>query len=197
MRVPVDRVELHEVVEPARLDDLLPEVRAQGILTSVHVAPVREGWMVLDGAHRTSAARLLGHATVPAHVVVLRDDLPVPAWGMTLAPDLALLARDLDRGTGPAIASVQVPAGEEWLVRRPEAADPAHRVRLMRTLARLVHSRPYRRLVPGDPPLPEESSLTWVLPTWAELSAGVGAAGPLPAGVTRFGPLWTASCPGG
>lgn len=192
----VRQTRLHERVEPERLERLVPEVVARGMEKSVHVAATADGWLVVDGAHRTSAALQLGHVCLSAHVVSIPDHAPVPGWAMTLAAPLAPRALGHDVGTGDPIAVVRARDGRSWLIRSGATSMPGHRVAAMQRLADVVHAEPYRRLKPdASPPAACDLSLEWVLPTWGELSEGLRASGPLPAGVTRFGPLWAQTCP--
>lgn len=194
--IAVSQVCQHERVEPARVEPLIEDVRQNGVLQSIHVTMSSQGWLVLDGAHRSTAVKAVGSRTIPAHVAVLPDEVVVPGWSMTLHPAFLPWLRAQDTGHGPVIAIVREPSRAAWSIRRSDGTDPGGRVRAMQSLGDVLHSRPYGRLLPDQ--WRENAglgTLEWVLPTWGELIAGVRSAGPLPAGVTRLLPLWSDGCP--
>jgi hypothetical protein len=62
--VPVDRLVLHESVEPGRLRSITASLRGESVLRNpVLATPLPQGrWLVIDGAHRACALRELGLA---------------------------------------------------------------------------------------------------------------------------------------
>ncbi|MDE9365074.1 ParB N-terminal domain-containing protein [Luteipulveratus sp. YIM 133132] len=178
---------LHEETEAQRLDALVGQVRRSGITTPVAVTPVDDGWFVLDGAHRTTAALMLGLAQVPVRVLPPPASGPVPGWVHLLRSPLAeaaltRLLREHD-GSGPVVASV-VTGGRETPV-RAASDDSLDWVRACRALAHCYSWSSYERLATLDPS-DEGVRIAWVMPEFPRLVAVVREHGRLPAGVTRF-----------
>lgn len=184
--LPVDSLVWHEVCENARLERLVAEIRVDRVREPVHVTsdacPV-----ILDGAHRSRATDLLGEALVPAHVVPVPRDFLVPGWvhAFDEPPPIAGL------GSEGIVIGFLTSRG----VRRPVYSLGTSLSALFDSYWQVANSyagRPYTRLdfVPED-----RSSFEWRLPVWRVVREMTTTLGPLPAGVTRFGPLIAAQCP--
>lgn len=79
---PVDRVLVHEEIDPAEVETLAAEMRAQGVCREpVWIA--RGSGILLNGHHRFAALRRLGAVRVPAWVFDYDDDavISLERWG--------------------------------------------------------------------------------------------------------------------
>ena len=66
--LPIERLRGHEEHDPAKVDELVAELRRAGTFDDpIWVA--RDGWVILNGHHRVEAARRLGLKRVPAWVL--------------------------------------------------------------------------------------------------------------------------------
>ena len=77
----IDDLVLHESVEPARLRSVAQALRSDGVLKNpVLATPLAGGkWLVIDGAHRVSALRLIG-ADLALVQVFEPTECHVSAW---------------------------------------------------------------------------------------------------------------------
>lgn len=179
---------LHERTDPTRLDALARDLTAEEVRTPVLVAAVDDVMLVLDGAHRVSASRALGHETVPVRVVEVSPDQPVQGWVHRCEDPHRLLGMlrgyDPTCRVGPAVARIR----HEGRVTEICAAE--HGLAALMDAYRLVEAARgevgYVRLTPESAALAPGLDVEWVIPTVGELVALVRAQGPLPAGVTRF-----------
>ncbi|MEJ8545272.1 ParB N-terminal domain-containing protein [Brevibacillus borstelensis] len=79
--IELDKMSLHEEHEPSRLERVSQSMKEDGFLRHpVLATEMRDGrYLVLDGAHRIGALRLLGYCKVPVQVA-RREDFSVEAW---------------------------------------------------------------------------------------------------------------------
>jgi hypothetical protein len=108
--VPAAEVHLHEDADPRRVAALTDQIRAEGVLRNPPLAAALPagGFVVLDGANRTSALRALG---VPFHLLQVVDytlpDVRLEVWHHLLREDGRALA-----GLLPPPGPVPLPAEE-------------------------------------------------------------------------------------
>lgn len=187
---------LHEETEHDRLADLLLDVAQRGVTTRIHATPTDAGMMVLDGAHRTSAASVLGLPAVPGHLVRVPPTYVAPGWALAVPRETAerVLATDVPSGT--VVALVHLGDSAPIPVRARAAHHGEGHVEAIQALGSLTHAGHYRRMDPAaDHRSVRGAVLEWRLPNWSQLSRAVSEVGPLPAGVTRFAPLLDGLCP--
>ncbi len=184
--IPVDSLVWHEACEDARLQALVADIRVHRVRRPVHVTSDASP-VILDGAHRSRATDLLGEALVPAHVVPVPGDYRVPGWvhAFDAPPPIAALGSEGD------VIGYVTGAG----ARRPVYSLGSSLAALLDSywmVANSCRGRPYTRLdhVPEGRP-----SFEWRLPSWRVIQQMTTTLGPLPAGVTRFGPLIATECP--
>jgi hypothetical protein len=212
--VPLSALVLHEAVEPRRADAVRVGMRRTGVLNDPIVAtPAPDGrWLVLDGAHRTTALAALGVGAAVVQTMRIGgldgtgermgggpapdgDDAGavVDAWAHELTGPEAttLLDTRAPRATaGSASAGSAVVAVVEGAGRRVEviaSADLPGRLAAMWDLAGRYTDLRYVRRHPGDPgPAAGAVRVTWApaLPSDLADLADLGAT--FPAGVSRF-----------
>ncbi len=192
--VALDDLVLHETTEPARADRVRQEIERAGVLADpVVVTPARDGrYLVLDGAHRTSALRSLGMRSVVVQVMPLSataarlgswaHDLPLGEVPRGLAAPGPVGGRTLVATVGgPSVDG----AGEGVPVTGP--AEPLARAATMSAVARRYAGRPYVRAIPGTPVRPSVAArVSWAPWSAEDLLTLIAAGGMLPAGTTRF-----------
>jgi L-serine kinase (ADP) len=87
--VPIGRLLAHEKVDPAKVDELVEEFRADGVFVDpIWVA--RGSDVILNGHHRVAALRKLGATRVPAWLLDYEDDgIALERWtpGPTITKD--------------------------------------------------------------------------------------------------------------
>lgn len=183
---------LHERVEPARLARLITAMNlSQSVDNPVVVTYIAGTPMVLDGAHRTTAARHLGLARLPVHVIASEDVPQSVGWTHVVqesACELVLArlrALDVDSSdrAGRTIAVVRHHGANRPC--RTYSNEPAALVHTNRNLAAAYADLPYERAI-----APRDGSnalhITYLPLGLQHIVEAVQAAGPLPAGVTRF-----------
>jgi len=91
--VPRDQVHLHEEADPLRVERLAARLRRDGMLRNPPVAaPLPdEGYVVLDGANRTSALAHLGLSAIPLQIVEYDDPaLQLEVWRHLIVQPMSL-----------------------------------------------------------------------------------------------------------
>lgn len=138
--VPADSLQPHEYVDEERLGPLVRALKLDGVLRNPPIVmPVTghsAGFVVLDGANRTTAFRQMGLSSVLVQVVHADDsDLRVETWNhavLSLAPDellrrmesvegIAVAPTEIEKAsfdmhTGEALCYVALPDGSVWQV---------------------------------------------------------------------------------
>ena len=102
--VPRDAVHLHEEADPVRVERLSHRLRADGVLRNPPaVAPLGGGgYVVLDGANRTSALARLGIPVLPVQIVDYDDPgIRLDVWRHLLVEPLDVAAVLRARGLAP------------------------------------------------------------------------------------------------
>ena len=79
------RIAMRTNLDDAELDELMADMKAQGLIEPIVVRPVGERYELIAGARRTRAARLLGWGLIEAKSVEVSDD---EAFSMRLAENL-------------------------------------------------------------------------------------------------------------
>jgi hypothetical protein len=70
--IPIDSLQIHEEIDPEKVDELVREIRASGVVVEpIWVA--EDSHVILNGHHRFSALRQIGAVKVPAWVVAYDD----------------------------------------------------------------------------------------------------------------------------
>ena len=214
--VSLESLALHERMDPRRAPPLVEALRADGVLRNppiVHPVSQRaERFVVLDGANRTTAFKLLGVAHMLVQVVHAGNTsvqletwnhvlscLPPQALGEALErfPDLTIIASELDRAAynvsvGASLAYVSLPDGNAMEV-VGETRPLDWRVRNLNLLVdayrdRCKLARTTARQATGlERVFPDLSGLM-VFPRFEqeEVLQAASAGWLLPAGLTRF-----------
>ncbi len=79
--VPLERVVCHESVDPKRVSKLATQIEADGVLRSPPlVIAINDQYLVLDGASRTSALKLLGFQHIIVQLTSVDSGLELRAW---------------------------------------------------------------------------------------------------------------------
>ncbi len=214
--VSLESLALHERMDPRRAPPLVEALRADGVLRNppiVHPVSQRaERFVVLDGANRTTAFKLLGVSHMLVQVVHAGNTsvqletwnhvlscLPPDALGEALErfPDLTIIASELDRAAynvsvGASLAYVALPDGNAMEV-VGETRPLDWRVRNLNLLVdayreRCQLARTTARQAAGlERVFPDLSGLI-VFPRFEqeEVLQAASAGWLLPAGLTRF-----------
>jgi hypothetical protein len=135
-----DSLQPHEAVDPDRVEPLVKAMQAEGVLRNPPIVLPVTGrsaqYVVLDGANRTTALRMMGLGTALVQVVQLDEsDVRVETWNHVvtgLTPQalleivaeiggLSLATTDIEQGsfdlqTGEALCYIALPDGEVWEV---------------------------------------------------------------------------------
>ncbi len=120
--VPVSAVFLHEDCDAARVKRLTSRLQEDGFLRNPPIAAgLPEGnYVVLDGANRTSALRVLGASAIPLQVVDYDDPaIRLEAWYHLVPSPVDIAERLRDYGL-PLRAGTRTDAGQ-WLEERAVA----------------------------------------------------------------------------
>lgn len=214
--VSLESLVLHEQMDERRAPPLVDALQADGVLRNppiVHPLSDRlERYVVLDGANRSTAFRLLGIPHILVQVVHAGNtSVRLETWNHVLSclsaedlvqaleryPDLAIIASDLERAdynvtSGASLAYLSLPDGRTLEVvgeTRPlgwRVQNLNALVASYQTLCRL--SRTTARKAPGlEAVFPEISGLV-VFPRFEqeEVIKAASAGWLLPAGLTRF-----------
>ncbi|MEH0935369.1 ParB N-terminal domain-containing protein [Micromonospora psammae] len=195
MPVPLSDLVLHEDVEPARLRDVSRGLRTAGVQRNpILVTPFGARWLVIDGAHRTSALRHLGatHALVQSFAP---EEYRLDAWHHLLDEAVSGVLREMTTtgrcaacrtGTGTCLATVATGGmiHHLWCA----TSDVAAAARLMASVVnRYAHGAGFRRLPAGEPGgAGELVRIAWRPWSIDRLRRAVLAGAVLPTGVTRF-----------
>jgi hypothetical protein len=214
--VTLESLALHERMDPRRAPPLVEALRADGVLRNppiVHPVSQRaERFVVLDGANRATAFKLLGVAHILVQVVHAGNtSVRLETWNHVLSclppqglaealerfPDLTIIASDLDRAAynvsvGASLAYVSLPDGTAMEV-VGETRPLDWRVRNLNLLVdayrdRCQLARTTARQAPGlERVFPDLSGLL-VFPRFEqeEVLQAASAGWLLPAGLTRF-----------
>lgn len=194
----LERLDLHERHETARLSRTCEAIREEGVLRHPLLAvETGEGrLLVLDGAHRMSALKRLGCRRAPVQVV-RPADLILETWDHMIpeGPWLDRLRED------PCFRFVGGSAARDWLAELtdgegrtafilPEGIpESGGRLRAWHRLVETYSGKyPVRRFPRGSRKRPEKGSVILRYPrlTLEELVATVQRGEVMPAGVTRF-----------
>ncbi|WP_433392185.1 ParB N-terminal domain-containing protein [Micromonospora sp. KLBMP9576] len=192
--VPLSDLVLHEDVEPARLRDVVAGLRSAGVQRNpILVTPFGGRWLVIDGAHRTSALRHLGatHALVQSFAP---REYQLDAWHHLLDGTLSGVLRGgttsrcpaCGGGAGTCLATVLTGGAVRHLWCPTTEVTAA--ARLMAGLVRrYAHGAGLRRVPARDP----GGGVGKVRVAWRPWSVDrlrqvVSAGSVLPTGVTRF-----------
>ena len=193
--VELSRLILHEAQDTARLARIREDVKDEGVQRNpVIVAPYRDLYLVLDGAHRVCALRELGCRFALVQLVELPER--AESWGHLLdAAGLEAALRSIEGAEiseatpeGGYLAEARFYGGKRLFVKACEEGI----VPMVRVLQRLQTSYPkgdvVRRLDPGKPIelSPGEAVLLYRSFTPEELIEVVTRGEKLPAGITRF-----------
>lgn len=214
--VPVGDLVLHEAVERRRADAVRDGIRRSGVLTDpIVAAPAPDGrWLVLDGAHRTTALAELG---LSAALIQVMPVLGLPAANPVASPPAGLAVPDprhgarLDAwahdvagvdlgqlvgvrtgveradGAGSDRAVVATVSTVDRVVEVWSAPDLPARLAAMWALARRYAQLPYVRRHPGDPgPTAGSVRVSWASARPEDLVALAATGATFPAGVSRF-----------
>lgn len=79
------RIAMRTQLDDEELDDLMADMKAQGLIEPIVVRPQGERYELIAGARRTRAARLLGWGLIEAKIIEASDD---EAFSMRLAENL-------------------------------------------------------------------------------------------------------------
>lgn len=198
----LDQLHWHEQIEPDRLAGLTARLARESLQQPIHA--VRwggGGHLIVDGAHRARALRLLGHRSVAGHVLTVDPGQEVLGWTHLVTDEagrqLLERARASTASAGSSsrpVAQVTGPLGSDVIWSGSRWASD--RLLEVRAVAALYQADSYQRQPPGAPLPRGRWALTWVLPRWGELCALVASHGAFPAGVTRLGGVIDAVCPG-
>ena len=77
VRIPLDQIVVGKrlrIVAHAQVQNLILMAQDTGITTPIHVRKTKDGYELIDGAHRLAAAHDLGHADIACLVVECRQD---------------------------------------------------------------------------------------------------------------------------
>jgi L-serine kinase (ATP) / ParB family transcriptional regulator, heme-responsive regulator len=192
--VAVDQLVLHEAVEARRLQRVTAAIRADATVRNPVLVTALAGdrWLVVDGAHRTSALRAVGASH--ALVQVLRPgDCDVLAWHRVLEPTAAdvpvadLVRPDCpacDAGAGRCLARVETPGatGHLWCA----ADDVVAASDLLPAVAGRWRGLRSRRIAATEPT--PDGHLRLAYQPWSldRIRALATRERVLPAGLTRF-----------
>ena len=191
--VPLDRLSLHEAHDGDRLSLLAERIREEGVQRHpVIVSAQREGYLVLDGAHRVQALKNIGCRFVLAQEIDPPEE--AESWGHLLKlPERAKLyevegLEVLEKDSDSWLAGIEFADGERVLL-KPERAGLAGEVEGLWGLQKLypgggvVH-----RVDPGAVVelAEDEAVVRYRTFTPEELVEVVRSGAVLPAGITRF-----------
>jgi len=79
------RIAMRTELDDESLNELMADMKAQGLIEPIVVRPVGERYEIIAGARRTRAARLLGWGLIEAKIVKVSDE---EAFSMRLAENL-------------------------------------------------------------------------------------------------------------
>lgn len=181
----------HEQCEPDRLQRLVEQLRHEPLRNSIHVSSSAPS-IILDGAHRSQAAKTLGHRSIPAHQVPIPDDRPILGWTHVYTTGTLANHHHQPRltGTGPTLGLLTT--GERQVTLRAPGTSSADLFagywQIAHSLAGLEYTRSAAATSSGD-------SITWVIPPWQVLRTITLDHGPLPAGITNFADVFAELCP--
>lgn len=199
--VPVADLVLHEAVEPRRAAAVVAGMARSGVLTDPVVAvPGPDGrWLVLDGAHRTTALTTLGVGMALVQRMHLDGLTPVPGPDPDATPARvdawAHDIRDVDPATlldgaagvrgGPAVVATVTGGGRTAVVRSGASLD--ERLAAMWALARRYDGAEYVRSQHDDPPREGAGvRVSWSPVEAADLLELAARKAEFPAGISRF-----------
>ncbi len=117
------QVHLHEEADPARIDRLVVRLRADGVLRNPPLAAAlpEGGYVVLDGANRTSALMALEAPVIPIQVVDYSDpSVRLEVWHHLLVRPIDLPA--LLRARGLSLREGTPADAARWLAERTIAS---------------------------------------------------------------------------
>jgi len=131
--LPVDAILVEDRlrdVNPATLDGLKQSIEQSGLLQNITVRRKRDGDYLLDGMHRLTAMRELGHSTIPVRLVRCNDaearliEIDANLAGAPLIPvDLALFLAERKRAYEELHPEARAAAGAELIAKRWDTAE--------------------------------------------------------------------------
>lgn len=167
----------HEVVDHHHLADLAESITALGVCVPVAVARFGGEWIVVDGAHRTQAAVIVGLASVPCRVLQIPPDRPVDGWARRYRIPVWL---EEATAVGSVLASCAATGGQVQRVGAP-SHDPRDLWETAWRIERQLPREPYVRRQELEP-----GSFCWQPPAWGVIAECALRWGPWPAGFTNF-----------
>lgn len=131
--LPVDAILVEDRlrdVNPATLDGLKQSIEQSGLLQNITVRRKRDGDYLLDGMHRLTAMRELGHATIPVRLVRCNDaearliEIDANLAGAPLVPvDLALFLAERKRAYEELHPEARAATGADLIAKRWDTAE--------------------------------------------------------------------------
>ncbi|CAM5797886.1 ParB N-terminal domain-containing protein [Brevibacillus borstelensis] len=196
--IELDQMSLHEEHEPSRLERVSQSMREDGFLRHPILATeMRDGrYLVLDGAHRIGALRLLGYCKVPVQVA-RQDDFSIEAWHHLVPADAGVQQLFEDPSLHWTAGSGAAAQRQGWL----EIVDEHGNVRALdcgvrhdfleawHKVVSAYNARGAVKRVPAGTCLLPDSGMLLIRfkpLSYAELERVMEAGRVLPAGVTRF-----------
>lgn len=176
----------HEFIQQHRLRRMATELAAGRDFVPIDIMTLSDGgYLVVDGAHRSAAAALLGWSQVPCRMVELNSERAIHGWthvvrGVRLSAFTELNAAAA--GGGPQVAEFDL-WGQRWPVHAPDTSQES----VFRTYHRVGSWYQHLRYERQESPAPGAwCQVTWLVPGWERLSDLLQRHGPLPSSVVRF-----------
>lgn len=189
--LPLNQLIWHEKCETLRLKHLTKLLEHEALRESIHVAQ-GSPYIILDGAHRCRAALYLGFDSIPAHIVPMTPEQSVSGWVHVYNTRKFSFVPPLVRGGNRGSVIAILHDGDLRQEVRSKSDLASDLFYAYWDLAGLLRRLDYRRLanVPTQGQFVE-----WVLPPWGVIAEIATNYGPLPAGITRFGSVFSKKCP--